>query len=106
MNRQVMTATIKSLYETLERKNMSYVKITTADETEVNTAVTTAEYFVQEQVDHMIFKINAHGYWDSSGNRRDLLNILSRKSGQKLWMGEMHFSVRLINNAYGMIILW
>jgi len=90
-----MTATIKSLYETLERKNMSYVKITTADETEVNTAVTTAECFVQEQIDYMISKINVHGYWDSPGNRRDRLNILSRKCRQKLWMDEMYFFVRL-----------
>jgi len=62
MNPQVMTATIKSLHERLERKKMFYVKVTAADETEVNTAVTTAEYFVQEQVEHMISKINIHGY--------------------------------------------
>ena len=90
MNLAVMTEILKNFHQTFTERNMSYVKLSAADETQVNQAILTANHFRQEEVSYMIEKVNVHGYWDNLNlNRRDLLNINTRKDGHRLWMDEM-----------------
>lgn len=63
LNRDVMVEVIKQLDQALKSKNMDYVKIAVADETQINEAITTQNYFRDEGISSLISKVNVHGYW-------------------------------------------
>lgn len=90
MERSTMAAVIRSLSNALQRKNLTMVKISVADETQINTEVATQEYFHEQQgLSTLYNKINTHGYWDNGERRRDYLHMLAQRAGHKLWMDEV-----------------
>jgi hypothetical protein len=89
MRRDTMAAVLRSVDSNLQNKGMDYVTITAADETELTTAIGTANYFIDAGVAPLLSKWNVHGYHDTPNNRRDRLNTLAHKGKQKLWMDEM-----------------
>lgn len=58
-----MTEVIIQLDQALKSKNMDYVKIAVADETQINEAITTQNYFRNQGISNLISKVNVHGYW-------------------------------------------
>ncbi|XP_021960025.1 endo-beta-1,6-galactanase [Folsomia candida] len=94
MKMDTMAEVLREMDATFRAKGMDYVTLTGADETQINTAIATANYFSTPEVavQDLLTKINVHGYWDVPRvytNRRDTLNIIAHKGGQKLWMDEM-----------------
>jgi len=100
MNRQVMVEVIRQLNETLEAAGMGYVEISAPDETQVNTAISTLEYFREQGVVDLFSKINVHGYWDGPGSRRDILSSFSAKEGRKLWMDEVYTMFKILQLTF------
>ena len=88
MNLSTMAETIRVFSENFRNRNIS-TELSVSDETQVDTAITTQNYFRAQNLTRMIGKINVHGYWDSKGARRDLLHKNSRFDGHRLWMDEM-----------------
>lgn len=89
LDRPVMAAILRSLGNALKKKGLEHIKVAAADETQYNTATGSQNYFRDVGVSHLYSRVNAHGYWDIIGNRRDLLSMGSHRDGHVLWMSEM-----------------
>jgi len=89
MRRPVMAAVLRSLDTALKSKGLEHIEVAASDETQFGTATGTQDYFRDNGVSPFYSRVNAHGYWDIIGNRRDLLSMASHRDGHKLWMSEM-----------------
>lgn len=90
MNRVTMVTVIENVYESLQAKNLDFVKIAVSDETQVNTQIQTYDFFVDAGVGDMFRQVNVHGYWeDFELSRKDRLSLKCNKQGHELWMDEM-----------------
>ncbi|CAG7722702.1 unnamed protein product, partial [Allacma fusca] len=83
-----MTEVIKLLYLQFRERNITTL-LSVADETQVDTAVISQEYFHNAGISPLINKVNGHGYWDSNEVRRDVLHRNSVRDGHRLWMDEV-----------------
>lgn len=84
-----MVQVIRSVHSALESKEMSYTKISVADETEVNQELLTEQVFTAAGIANLYFKVNTHGYSDNGQENRAPLYTLSQKNGHTLWMDEV-----------------
>lgn len=99
MDRQTMVDVIVAVHQELSRKNMPYVKISVADETQINTEIASQAYFKNAGVSNLYGKVNTHGYSDDGHRRRDLLYMMSQREGHVLWMDEVCVTI-LFNRTY------
>lgn len=89
MERSTMVEVIKSVYASLQAKNLAFCSLSVADETEINEELQTQRVFTDAGVAGLYTKVNTHGYSDNGNENRGELFTLAEKNGHILWMDEM-----------------
>lgn len=95
MERSTMVEVIKSVHAALEAKNLTFCRLSVADETNIDQELASQKYFTEAGVAGLYSKVNTHGYTDS--NNRAELFTQSNKNNHILWMDEVYKILNLKN---------